>query len=148
MSKRRITVLALLLVSTALWAQERGGLNEAEYQAYVTLQSRETPFEKKLEAVALFKQNYTETRSVGILLAVTDLLRFRYDVANFKEENNAMFYDDRVAEELIRILIESRDPRGFEVLVAYVSKRNHRLATLNAAWAAIQNIDWNLGAQM
>lgn len=149
MMKRRITIFTLCCISAALtagklWAQARAGLDDSEYQAYVDLQSRSTSFDEKEQAVALFKQNYAEKHSSGILNAVTDLLKFRYDVPNFREDNNAMFYDDRIAEELIRILADAKDPRGFEVLVTYVSKRNHRMATINTAWSAIKNIDWSL----
>ncbi len=143
--KRRALVLILLLSVSGLWAQARGGLNESQYQAYITLQSRTSTFQQKQEAAALLRQDFQQTGSTNIVLAVKDLLKFRYDVANFREDNNSMFYDDRIAEELIRIIDSSRNPVAFEVLVTYVSKRNHRLSTINAAWAAIKNIDWGPG---
>jgi len=134
-----VAILSLLLFATNLLISEVQ--NEELLQAYNNLK-KAGEYEKKKKALEVFTKNYNNEKVISMLV---DLLMYNYDNPDFKENDQVAFYDDVIAEEIIKILTKSGHPSAFPALLRYVLyNKRHRDATVNAAWKAIKNIDWNL----
>ena len=134
-----VTILSILLLGSNFLISEVQ--NEELLSAYNTLK-KVGEYEKKRKALEIFSKNYNNEKVISMLV---DLLMYNYDNPDFKENNQVAYYDDVIAEEIIKILTKSGHPSSFPVLLRYVLyNKRHREATVNAAWKAIKNINWNL----
>ncbi len=70
------------------------------------------------------------------------LVRSQYNYDNFRENDEQMFQDDRVVQAIVETMGEIGDPKVFTVLLGIVTKRNHRAATIQAAWDAMEKLKW------
>ncbi len=77
--------------------------------------------------------------SIKVLVS---LVRFQYNYANFREDNEKMFQDDRVVEAIAKAFGEIGDPLAFPALLEIVTKQNHRIQTVDAAWDAMNKLKW------
>jgi hypothetical protein len=73
---------------------------------------------------------------------IINLVRFDLNHPNFREDNEKMFNDNRVLEALVQSMGEIGNPRFFPALLQIVSKRNHREETIQAAWRAMEKLEW------
>ena len=73
---------------------------------------------------------------------LVSLVRFQYNYANFREDNEKMFQDDRVVEAIAQTFGEIGDPLAFPALLEIVTKQNHRIQTVDAAWDAMNKLKW------
>ncbi len=97
-------------------------------------------YDEKKGVLKVLKDNYKEERVVGI---IADVLIYNYDIPNFKENDQGQYYDDVIAEELVKIMGKNGSQKCFPALLRIVlySKR-HRDATIKEAWNAMKNIRW------
>ncbi len=98
-------------------------------------------YEKKKKALSYLVKSQ-ERKRVGEM--IIDLLTYTYDNPEFREDNQVAYYDDVIAEELIKILEKDKSPQSFPILLRVVLyNRRHREQTVKAAWQAIKSIDWS-----
>ncbi len=97
-------------------------------------------YEEKKGVLKVLRDNYKLDRVVDI---ISNVLIYNYDIPNFKENDQDQYYDDVIAEELVKILGKNGSQKSFPALLRIVlySKR-HRDATVREAWNAIKNIRW------
>ena len=60
----------------------------------------------------------------------------------FREDNQKMVADDMVVEAIVLALGEIGDPRCFPALLDIVTVQNHRFQTIQAAWSAMEKLQW------
>ncbi|MGC8765053.1 MAG: hypothetical protein ACP5QT_04130 [Brevinematia bacterium] len=97
-------------------------------------------YEKKKMALSYFLKEKDRKRVTDLII---DLLTYTYDNPDFRENDQVAFYDDVIAEELIKILEKEKRPEAFPALLKVVLySRRHRDQTVKAAWRAIEAIDW------
>lgn len=77
-----------------------------------------------------------------MIQTLIQIVRNEYNYANFREDNTKMFNDDRVVEAIVKAMGNIGDPRFFPALLEVVSVRNHRNATIMAAWDAMEKLKW------
>ncbi len=73
---------------------------------------------------------------------LVSMVRFQFNYANFREDNEKMFQDDRVVEGICKAFGEIGDPMAFPALLEIVTKQNHRIQTIDAAWDAMNKLKW------
>ncbi len=132
----------LFFVFSSGWSLTSENKQKAQ-AAYATLSGNRASFRKKKEAVSALEDIWKTDHDTVILDSIVKLLTYAFDRDHFREDDQKMYYDDRIAESLINLLSKTRSPTGFRILAIYVSKQNHTDATVRAAWKAIQNIDWS-----
>lgn len=97
-------------------------------------------YERKKIALNYFIKSGERKKVINLIM---DLLNYTYDNPNFRENDQIAFYDDVIAEELIKILEKEKKPETFPVLLRVVLYSNrHREQTVKTAWRAIKAIDW------
>jgi len=97
-------------------------------------------YEKKKKAVEVFLKSTEKERVINM---INDMLIYNYDNPNFREDDQIAYYDDVIAEQLIKILEREKSPSSFPVLLRIVLyNKRHRDLTVKAAWKAIAAIDW------
>jgi hypothetical protein len=97
-------------------------------------------YEEKKKALIYFKKNYQSERVVAMIV---DLISYYYDDPLFKENNQIMYYDDVVAEELVKLLGKNGNYRGFPALLKVVLYSDrHRETTVKESWNAIKSLKW------
>ncbi len=97
-------------------------------------------YEDKKKALKSFSDNYTNDRVIDI---IDNLLEYFYTNPDFKEDDQVMYYDDVIAEGLVRILLKNGSSKSFPVLLNIVlDNRHHRDQTVKAAWETIEAIHW------
>lgn len=97
-------------------------------------------YEEKKAVLRVFRENYRDERVTGMIL---DLMEYNFDNPAFRENDQGMYYEDVIAEELIKILGQNAKPMIFPSLLHVVLyNRRHREATVNAAWDAMKKIKW------
>ncbi len=134
MFKKILFILLVLCFTNVFASSEEELLN-----AYRVLK-RIGEYENKKKAILVF-QKYPDRRRV--IAMATDLLTYSYDNPNFKENDQVAFYDDVIAEELVKILDKERLPSNFPAFLRIVLySHRHRDQTVKAAWQGIKNIDW------
>ncbi len=128
-------ILFFLLISfSSIFANEEEFLN-----AYRILK-KTGEYENKKKALTIFRK-FPDKKRMSLMIA--DLILYNYDNPNFRENDQVAYYDDIIAEELIKILAEERDPKNFPVFLRVVLYSNrHREQTIKAGWEAIKKIDW------
>jgi len=140
--KKTRTILIFLLVSAVtVWASPKENQIIGQ-QAYSILQSDNASYSKKKGAVKSLEDIWQKNKSPIVLDVAIKLLTYNFDKEHFREDDQKMYNNDRIAQALIEMLGKTRSPEAFRVLAVYVSKQNHTEATIRAAWKAIQNIDW------
>lgn len=141
--KKTCTILILLLLGTvAVWALPKENKIIGQ-QDYSILQSDNASYSKKKGAVKSLKEIWENSKDPIVLDVAIKLLTYNFDKEHFRENDQKMYNNDRIAQVLIELLGKTRSPESFRVLAIYVSKQNHTEATIRAAWKAIQNIDWS-----
>lgn len=78
----------------------------------------------------------------SVLKLLISLVRFQYNYSDFRENDEKMFQDDRVVQAIVETMGEIGDPKSFTALLEVVTKRNHRQATIQAAWDAMEKLKW------
>lgn len=107
--------------------------------AYRTL-TKTGNYEEKKKQLMVFSGNFENPRVIAMIV---DLLTYSYDNEAFKENDQQQYYDDVIAENLIKILARTGKKETFPVLIRIAfNNRNHRDVTVKEAWKAIQGIKW------
>jgi len=108
-------------------------------RAYRVL-SKSGSYEDKKLVIGIFRDNYKNER---ILDMTIDLLTHGYEDVNFKENDQSMYYDDVIAEELVKLLGRNGNKKAFPALLRVaLNSKSHRDQTVKEAWKAIQLIQW------
>lgn len=87
-------------------------------------------------------KNVAQITNDDMIQALINLVRHDYNYANFREDNTKQFNDDRVVEAIVKAMGDIGDPRFFPALLEVVTVRNHRNATVMAAWDAMEKLKW------
>ena len=140
---KKFFVAVFCLVFTVAFATVTEKLSDEVRPLYRTLLTDKN-YEKKKAAVEQLKALYVKTKMPEIIDVAIDLLKYSYEHKNFREDNQVMYYNDRIAMRLVDILKLSRDPKCFGVLLTIVVARQHTDTTIMHAWDAIKNIDWKM----
>lgn len=74
--------------------------------------------------------------------SLVNMVRYNFNYPNFREDNDKMFKDDRVVEGICKAFGEIGDPLAFPALLEVVTKQNHRIQTIDAAWDAMNKLKW------
>ncbi|NPV00329.1 MAG: HEAT repeat domain-containing protein [Brevinematales bacterium] len=80
--------------------------------------------------------------SPNMVPKLVNMVKNELNYANFREDNQKMVADDMVVEAIITALGDIGDPRAFPALLQVVTLQNHRFQTIQAAWAAMEKIQW------
>lgn len=113
---------------------------ETEMETAIRILKMQGEYEKKRLALPVIAANIQDPTTFGI---VKDLLLHYYQNPRFKEEDQVMFYDDVIAEELLKILGSTRSPEIFPVVLQFaLYDKWHRDATVKTAWKLMQSIEW------
>ena len=111
--------------------------------SFLRKQQREQHFgnyEEKKKMLKVFNDNFNNDRVIDI---INNLLTYFYEDSNFRENDQTSYYDDVIAEGLIKILSRSGSTKSFPVLLRIVlHNQYHRDMTVKAAWDAIRDIHW------
>jgi len=145
---RRI-VLACLVFATIAYGQTKEKARtiadlrigaETEMETAMRVLKMQGEYEKKRIVLPVISQNI---QNPTIRDMVKDLLLHYYQNERFKEEDQVLFYDDVIAEELLKILGSTRSPEIFPVLLQFaLYDKRHRDATVKTAWKLMQAIEW------
>ncbi|MCX7821434.1 MAG: hypothetical protein N2258_07150 [Brevinematales bacterium] len=131
---KKIFFIILAFSFSSIYANDDELLN-----AYRVLK-RIGEYENKKKAIVVFQKFPDRKRVISM---VVDLLTYNYDNPGFKENDQIAFYDDVIAEELVKILDKERLPSNFPAFLRIVLYSDrHRDQTVKAAWQGIKNIDW------
>ncbi len=132
---KKLFFLGLIFTFSSIFATSEDDL----LNAYRVLK-KTGEYENKKKAILVF-QKFPDRKRV-VAMAV-DLLTYNYDNPNFRENDQVAFYDDVIAEELVKILDKERLSSNFPAFLRIVLYSNrHREQTVKAAWQGIKNIDW------
>ena len=102
--------------------------------------SKKGNYEDKKAVLGVFQEDPANERVVAMCV---DLLIYNYTAENFKENDQVMYYDDVIAEELIRILGKGRSKTAAPALLKVaLQNKLHRELTILEAWKSLQNIEW------
>jgi hypothetical protein len=97
-------------------------------------------YDEKKKAVKIFRENYTNERVLNMMV---DLLKYYYDNPDFRENNQEVYYDDVIAQDLAALLGTNCSPACFPALINIaVYNHRHRDLTVKAAWDSIRMIKW------
>jgi len=80
--------------------------------------------------------------SPNMVPKLVNMVKNELSYAAFREDNQKMVADDMVVEAIITALGDIGDPRAFPALLQVVTLQNHRFQTIQAAWAAMEKIQW------
>ncbi|MEJ5284128.1 MAG: hypothetical protein ACP5Q5_03080 [Brevinematia bacterium] len=132
---KKLFFIGLILTFSSIFATSEDDL----LNAYRILK-KIGEYENKKKAILVFQKFPDRKRVIAM---VVDLLTYNYDNPNFRENDQVAFYDDVIAEELVKILDKERLPSNFPAFLRIVLYSNrHREQTVKAAWQGIKNIDW------
>lgn len=144
--KTLAVLAALLFLSVTAFAVEPAPASAADNQTddeisvvYRVLM-KPGAYEEKKAKIGVFKDRYKEERVLDIIV---NLLEYSYDNQTFKENDQSMYYDDVIAEELVKILGKNGSPKAFPALLhVALYNRLHRESTVREAWKAMMMIRW------
>jgi hypothetical protein len=80
--------------------------------------------------------------SPGMVPKLVNMVKNELSYKAFREDNQKMVADDMVVEAIVSALGDIGDPRAFPALLEIVTMQNHRFQTIQAAWAAMEKIQW------
>lgn len=113
---------------------------ETEMETAIRILKTKGEYEKKRLALPIIATNIHDPITFGI---VKDLLLHYYQNPRFKEEDQVMFYDDVIAEELLKIIGSTKLPEIFPIVLQFcLYDKWHRDATVKTAWRLMQSIEW------
>ncbi|MCX7883204.1 MAG: hypothetical protein N2314_08290 [Brevinematales bacterium] len=113
---------------------------ETEMETALRILKTQGEYEKKRLALPVIAANIQDPATFAL---VKDLLLHYYQNPRFKEEDQVMFYDDVIAEELLKILGTTKSPEIFPVVLQFaLYDKWHREATVKTAWKLMQSIEW------
>lgn len=113
---------------------------ETEMETTIRILKLKGEYEKKRIVLPLIARTIQDPATFSL---VKDLLLHYYQNPRFNEEDQVMYYEDVIAEELLKILGSTRSPEIFPVVLQYVLyDRWHRETTVKTAWALMQSIEW------
>ncbi len=138
-----LIISVMILCAGVSWPQNTVSMSPELQKIYRTLSLGQN-YELKKDAVNSLNKMYDESKDMIYVDTAIDLLEHSYDPVAFNEEDQVMYYDDRIARELVKLVNKSRHPKAFVVLIQIVTKRNHTDDTIKAAWKAIRELDWSL----
>lgn len=142
-----ITVCLDIFVGKSAYSQDEKIANEsrnasgddkiaAAYRVFL----RNGNYKEKKDHMKAFLENYNSDRVIDLTV---NLLMYYYDDPGFRENDQVMYYDDVIAEDLIKILGKSGSKKGFPALLRVVLyDKHHRDTTVKEAWNAINVIHW------
>ncbi len=145
--KTAAVLFALLFVYAGLGAAAEisnnsvlpGSGEDSITHAYRML-SKTGNYEEKKQGLKVFLENYNNERVEDMIV---DLLDHYYNNENFAENDQVKFYDDLIAEELVKILGKNGSNKGFPALLKIViNSRRHRDDTVKEAWSSMEKIKW------
>ena len=99
-------------------------------------------FEKYVDIRVAAAQALAKIGGKDAIKVLVNLVRYKYNYKNFREDNQQMYNDDRVVEGITKALGDIGDPIAFPALLEIVTKQNHRDATITAAWGAMNKLKW------
>ncbi len=137
-----ILVLSMVFSCSLCFAQQAvdNATPEENYKrAYLTF-SKKGNYEEKEKMLKVFRDNYTNDSVIDMMV---DLLDHFYDNDQFAENDQVMYYDDVIAENLEILLEKSGSKKGFPALLKIaLNSSKHREQTVKEAWHAIGAIKW------
>ncbi|OHD55794.1 MAG: hypothetical protein A2Y33_14250 [Spirochaetes bacterium GWF1_51_8] len=80
--------------------------------------------------------------SPNMVPKLVNMIKNELSYKNFREDNQKMVADDMVVEAIVMALGEIGDPRCFPALLEIVTVQNHRFQTIQAAWNAMEKLQW------
>ncbi|URA11125.1 hypothetical protein [Thermospira aquatica] len=114
--------------------------SETEMETAMRILKIKGEYEKKRIILPLIEQNIQDPVVFNL---VKDLLINYYQNPRFNEEDQVMFYDDVIAEELLKILGKTRSQEIFPVVLQFaLHNKWHRESTVQTAWKLMQSIEW------
>ncbi len=137
-------LLSVLLLSSSLWSQGNNTSMSPELQKLYRTLSLGDNYEQKKAAVLRMQKMYEESPDMILIDTAIDLLNHSYDFVDFNEQDQVLYYNDKIAKELVVLVSKSRHPKAFVALLEIVTKRKHTDDTIREAWKAIKNLDWKL----
>jgi hypothetical protein len=114
--------------------------SETEMETAMRILKLKGEYEKKRIVLPLIEKTIKDPTTFAF---VKDLLLYYYQNPRYNEEDQVMYYDDVIAEELLKILGSTRSPEIFPVMLQYaLYNKWHREATVQTAWRLMQSIEW------
>lgn len=142
---KNVGILACIFLSLISYAKTktitelRIGM-ETELETAIRILKLQGEYEKKRLALPIIAASIQDPVTFNL---VKDLLLHYYQNPRFKEEDQVMFYDDVIAEELLKILGSTRSPEIFPVVLQFaLYDKWHRDTTVKTAWKLMQSIEW------
>ncbi len=147
--KQWLWILVALLLLSNVYGQTKEKVRtiadlqigaETEMETAMRILKTKGEYEKKRIVLPLIERSINDP---VIFTLVRDLLINYYQNPRFNEEDQVMFYDDVIAEELLKILGKTRSPEIFPVVLQFaLYNKWHREATVQTAWKLMQSIEW------